>query len=303
MRIGSKLSGGSGLFDRERRGYSPQQVEDHLREVDSQERSHLSRIRQLEHEIALVVRQRDWECQLSTERKNQIDSLQQRMAQLTEDMNDLERPAESNAAPGARIQQMLTLAEEEARSVVREAQSVADGIAAAAAEESRELMRTSKDRLMIADGKVEEAKSESARLVGEAREVARVISAEAERLRDEVESETKFRREHMDVMLRSEIDRKRQQAETLMREQEDEALRAAEEIVATARKEAAALAQKAHYFVENYRREFERFELSRNASVSQMVALRESLEGLIRTCGQIRGVPELEPKLGQPVYV
>ncbi|MCA1007129.1 hypothetical protein LCL87_15500 [Rhodococcus hoagii] len=303
MRIGSKFVDGGGLFERERRGYSTRQVEDRLREIDTRERSHLSRIRQLEHEMTLLVRQRDWECQLSTDRKNQIDSLQNRIAQLTEELSDLERPVASNVAPGTRIQKMLTLAEEEARSVVHEAQSVADGIAAAATEESRELIKTSKDRLAAADSKLEEAESECLRLVGDAREAARGIAADAARLRDEIEAETKFRREHMDAMLRSEVERNRQQAETLMREQEDEALRAAEEIVATAKVEAAALMQKAHFFVENYRREFERFELSRNASVSQMSALRDSLEGLIRSCGQIRGVPELEPRVDQAVYV
>lgn len=303
MRMGGEFADSGMLFDRERRGYSARQVDEYLREIRTQESGHLSRIRQLEHELTLVVRQRDWECRVSRERENQVESLQSRVTQLSEEVSALERAAGSTSAPGMRIQKMLTLAEDEARSVVREAKRVADEIAAAASEESRELVRAATDQLAKANSKVEEAEAAGARLVGEAREEARRIAAEAAQVRDEVDAEVKFRREHMDVILQSELDRKRQQAETLIREQEDEALRAAEAIVAAARVESAAVAEKAQFFVENYRREFESIELSRNASVWQMVALRDSLEGLIRSCGQMRGVPELERRMEHAVRV
>lgn len=300
MRLGGEFVDSERLFDRKRRGYSTRQVEEYLREVDAKERSHLSRIRQLEHELTLVVRQRDWECRVSTERENQIDSLQHRIAQLTEELNTLEQTATSNYTPGTRIQKMLSLAEEEARAVVRESKREADEIVATATDESRELTTTAKDLLSKANNKAEEVAAECSRLVTEARAEARRIGAEAAKGRDEVESEAKFRRAHMDSIIQSELDRKRKQSETMMREQEDDALRAAEEIVANAKTEAATLIQKAQNFVENYRHEFERIELSRSASVSQMVALRDSLEGLIRTCGRTPRVRELESRNEQP---
>ena len=298
MQSDEHLVEGGGFFDTERRGYARHQVDQHVWEMQLRERDQSSEIRRLERELHLAVRQRDWEHHVAEERRREIDVLQEGMTRLTTQVKELEESPTGNATLGMRIQRMLSLAEDEARSKIDEAEKAAEDIMARAMDKSHELMNEAQDRSTESKSELKTTREECTKIMDEAREKASNIVAEAEMFKRKVESHAVVVREEMSAALEAEIEEKKRGMEILFREQEDEALRAAEAIVAQARVEAAAKIRESQSAVATCRREYLELRASEGALLRKMEALKESLEVLLRTCGGNRSIPALPAGFG-----
>ncbi|MCB8914113.1 hypothetical protein KUG88_28895 [Rhodococcus rhodochrous] len=289
---------GEDIFDTERRGYSREQVDRHLRKVQLRESAHSSEIGRLEHEVHLITRQRDWERHVAEERRKEIDVLHEGMAQLAARVKELEESPTANAALGLRIQRMLTLAEDEARSKIHEAEKVAEDLMARAVDESRELVKIAEARSVEAQSELEAARVERVRMMEEVRREASKVMEEAEAFKRKVESEASAARDEISASLEVEIEERARRAAALIQEREKEASRVAETIIAQARMEAEEKIKDAEAVVEIHRRECANLKLSEDSLMRKMAAVKDALEAVLHSCGRDQNFPELTAGVG-----
>jgi cell division septum initiation protein DivIVA len=282
MHASDMTAGLDEYFDIERRGYSKEQVGQYVSESRHRESKLLEMVEHLKREVRTVTQQRNWEISQSQGKNAQIDGLQQKVVQLTAYSEELTQNPTSNFALGLRIQKIFTLAEEESRSTLSDAERQAGEILRGAQEKSEKIAELSERQRLRSQELELKTRSECAKAIEEARADARVILEEARRLKSEAESEASELRSSTEAALQVEAADKRRKIEAFLRSQEDEALRNARSLVEEAERNASEMIREAQLAVAAHHRDYSGVKLSRDAAIWQITTMKDALEELLQ---------------------